>query len=100
MTEEARSRRVPRPDGRAESLSTAYYTGYDHLDGDEKARAGIQDVVDWLGQAKFDEVTDALRREDPRPSLERFRFMASIAGVQGYPVTAWYEHAFAGETQA
>lgn len=94
------SRRAPRPDGAIDSLSSAYYTGYDHLEGDEKARAGVQDVVDWLGQERFDGITDALRREAPRPSLERFRLLAGLAGVQGYPVEAWYGHAFKGKKPA
>ena len=99
MTEQPRSKRVPRPDGRVRPLSATYYTGYDHLDGDEKARAGVQDVVDWLGQEKFDEITAALRQEDPQPSLEKFRIIAGFGGVSGYPVQAWYEHAVEGKTQ-
>jgi hypothetical protein len=53
-----------------------------------KAFDAVEDVKNWLGTAKWDEVSPMMAKvTDPR----QFYLYAGLAGIQGYPVAAWYE---------
>ena len=60
-------------------------------DGPEKEAMAMKDVMFWLGD-QFDRIHAACVTEYKTKSfgLETFRFNAAFAGIQGYPVTAWY----------
>ena len=48
----------------------------------------VQDIKDWLGQHKWDEISPQMAEvKDPRA----FTFLAGLAGIQGFPVGAWYD---------
>lgn len=53
-------------------------------------RAAMKDIADWMGADRFARV-DALYREMAEPvGIDVFRLQMSFAGIQGYPVEAWY----------
>jgi len=62
---------------------------YGKLDGKAKEDKAIADIVNWFGAERYATLTAAFKKE-PKPTLDRFHLMCSIAGVQGYPVTVWY----------
>ena len=65
---------------------------YEALGGDEKRFKEIEDIKQYLGAELFAEITarlkDAVRQG---ATLDDLRFPLAFAGVQGYPVKAWYE---------
>ena len=74
---------------------THYDVDYSKLEGKAKRDKAMADVVDYLGQAKFDEVHPqfvALRKSRGEAfTAEQLGFYLMLAGVQGYPVRAWHE---------
>lgn len=73
---------------------THYTINYEGLSEIEKHNKAIQDIKDYLGEAKFDEVT-AIVKNSPKPyNLEQFLLAVSFAGIQGYPAKAWYNHCY------
>jgi hypothetical protein len=66
---------------------------YSALEGDAKREAAMKDIKFWLGEDTFKRMQASVVAEykDKPFSLETFRFSASFAGVQGYPVQAWFE---------
>ena len=72
---------------------THYNTSYSNLEGEAKITYAIADIIEWLGSGKkFAELTKAFQAE--KPSQRAFTFYCSLAGVQGYPVIAWWRHCF------
>lgn len=61
------------------------------LDEAIRKKAALQDVIDWLGKPRFEQLVEAFRAEPPRV-LAQFHFLASMTGIQGYPVRVWFEH--------
>jgi len=60
----------------------------DYSKSPAKAFDAVQDVIEWLGQKKWEEVSlEMAKVADP----EQFAFYAGIAGVSGFPVEAWYD---------
>ena len=52
----------------------------------------IADLIDWLGQAKYDELTPQFKAmKNDGMNLGQFRMWVSLAGVTGYPVEVWYD---------
>lgn len=66
-----------------------YEIQYDPKDPcrDEKA---IDDVKNYLGEAKFIELTGLLQKD--KLSLKEFRLIVSFTGVQGFPAEAWWKY--------
>ena len=58
----------------------------------ERRVAALDDTIEYLGLAKFVEVTDLLRIEGPEQTLRQWEMWCSFLGVSGYPVRAWYQH--------
>ena len=77
---------------------THYITRYAGLSEEEKQEKALNDIKDYLGEPKFNEITSAFRNTYPVgvkvPTLGQFRFKLSFVGVQGYPVEVWYSHIF------
>ena len=75
---------------------THYDVDYSKIE-DPKAKRdkAIADIIDYLGQEKFDEVHPqfvALRQLNGEEfTVKQLGFYLLMAGVQGYPVTAWHE---------
>lgn len=67
-----------------------YNTSYEGLEDQAKIDKGLEDIKDWLGEDRFDELSKEFEKAEKIP-FEQFEFLAGMAGVQGYPVTAWYE---------
>jgi hypothetical protein len=72
----------------------AHYTrSYEGLTGQAKHDAAITDIIDYLGEERFDLITDLCREDKPtHPGLGWFMIAVSLSGVEGYPVKAWYAH--------
>lgn len=59
-------------------------------------RAALKDIAEWMGADRFARV-DQLYREMAEPvSIDVFRLQMSFAGIQGYPVEAWYRSLWPG----
>jgi len=70
-----------------------YNISYSSLREEEKPKQAIRDIIDWLGsKRKFTELTKAFRAE--KPNQRAFTFYCGLAGVQYYPVIAWWKHCF------
>lgn len=67
-----------------------YTTDYRAFDT-QSARdaAAIRDLVDYLGQDRFNTLTECLSAY-PDLTEDRLALMVSFAGVQGFPVLAWF----------
>lgn len=65
---------------------------YAHIKDDATREAtALQDVIDWVGEEKFNQLVTSFRAEPPRV-LAQFHFLAAFTGVQGYPVRVWFKH--------
>lgn len=72
---------------------THYTMSYAGLTDEVKSARAIQDIKDYLGEDKFESTTEIMRRE--MIPYEQFTMaMAFMAGIEGYPVKAWYEHVY------
>lgn len=49
----------------------------------------VQDIIDYLGKAKYAEVSPMMAEVT---NCGQFAMFCSLAGIQGFPVRAWYEH--------
>jgi hypothetical protein len=78
-----------------EDTMSHYEISYEELEEPAKHNKALQDIKDWLGEEKFHEVTGLLRADVAlRDDYRRFSFLASFAGVRGYPAVAWHNHVF------
>lgn len=65
---------------------------YDLDSPDAEAKA-IDDIIDFLGQERFDTISTALEIAiKDGATVDQLRIPLSFAGVQGFPVVAWYNH--------
>ena len=69
---------------------------YSGLSEDEKQIKAISDIRDWLGVEKFNKLEREFKLYGP-VTEEQFGFLCSIAGISGYPVTAWYRSIYAAD---
>lgn len=53
----------------------------------------IEDIKDWLGMPKYNEIRPMMTRVT---NVKQFSFYCGLAGIQGFPVMAWYD-SFHGE---
>lgn len=59
-----------------------------------KHNCAIQDIKEYLGEERFKNITQ-IAKDQPEPfTLEQFTLAVSFAGVQGYPVKAWYNYCY------
>lgn len=72
---------------------THYDVNYSDLTPQAKHDKAIADIKDYLGDDKYRNLTAEFRAAGPMP-LGRFEMYLSIAGVQGYPVRAWYNEVY------
>lgn len=54
----------------------------------------VQDIMEYLGREKYDELIENGMGEFKNPN--QFSFFCMLAGIDGFPVEAWYDH-FHGE---
>lgn len=69
---------------------------YSHLDHDPIAKhnKAIQDIKDYLGEDRFNKLTQCVQNEPEQYTFDQFRLAVSFAGIQGYPVRAWYNYVY------
>jgi hypothetical protein len=48
----------------------------------------VEDIKLWLGQAKWDQVHPRMSKIT---DVRIFAFYAELAGIQGFPIEAWWE---------
>lgn len=72
---------------------THYTRDYSTLTGSAKSSAAIADIIDFLGDNKFDELTAEFRRYR-HLELDQFACFVGIAGISGYPVEAWHDYIY------
>lgn len=74
-----------------------YTIDYEGLGPTEKYNKAIQDIKDYMGEDKFNTMTQRFRGEYPggeNMPLDRFELIVSFAGVQGYPAKAWHQYIY------
>jgi hypothetical protein len=67
-------------------------TEYDTTNPAEAEAQALRDIQNWFGDS-WPKVNAAMKtavRED-NLTFEQFKFLASLAGAQGYPVKVWYD---------
>lgn len=57
----------------------------------EKHDKALQDIKDYLGEKKFDEITNIVKQA-PIPRKSFIMQLGVLAGIQGYPAEAWAAH--------
>jgi len=64
----------------------------DIQDEAEKSKKAMNDIVDYLGKEKYNELNRDLVLLYKSEPFDHKRLSAwlSFAGIQGYPVTAWF----------
>lgn len=72
-----------------------YDISYQNKATTETRAKALSDIIDWLGEAKYQELNAVWRAEaaalgSPVP-YQRFAFLCAFAGLQGYPVTVWHD---------
>lgn len=48
----------------------------------------VEDIKDWVGKDRWDAISAEMAKVT---RCHQFALYASLAGIQGYPVIAWYE---------
>lgn len=71
----------------------SYEVNYEGLDPIQKHNKAIEDIRDYLGPDNFQKFTREFKRVKDL-SVDQFTFYASLVGVEGYPVKAWYNYCF------
>lgn len=61
----------------------------DYTNSPTKAFDAVQDIIDYLGKTKYDKIAPWMARVS---HCGNFAMFCALAGIQGYPVIAWYEH--------
>lgn len=62
-------------------------TTIDYTHNPAKHHAAVEDIKNWLG-AKYDDIAQDMKRVT---NPQRFRFYCMLAGIEGFPVLAWYD---------
>lgn len=76
-----------------------YKVDYAELSPAEKQEKAIADTKDFLGEERFEMLTKNFK-DYGSIEFEKFAFLCSITGVQGFPVEAWYKHIYGDMTSA
>lgn len=74
---------------------THYDISYKDLPEAQAHTKAIQDIKEYLGDDRFDKITKEFQKKIL--SFDNFAMYASITGVQGFPVQAWYKHCWPKE---
>ena len=72
-----------------------YIVNYESMTPVEKHNAAIADCKDYLGESRFNEICARIRKNPM--TLDELHIALSFVGIQGYPVTAIYNHCFPAE---
>lgn len=76
---------------------THYDVHYSGNNTPEDKTKAIKDIKSYLGAKKFEEITEAYRKDEPQ-TFKSFCFqLAVFVGVQGYPARVWFEHIYQRE---
>jgi hypothetical protein len=70
-----------------------YNVSYKNLPEDEKRVKAVLDIKEYLGTERFNKV-EADFRQLGYIEPDKFEFLCMIAGIEGYPVGAWYASLF------
>lgn len=65
----------------------------DYTDHPNKAKAAVSDILDFLGTERFEKLVPEMAKIT---HCGNFAMYCALAGIEGYPVIAWYE-SFHGE---
>lgn len=74
-----------------------YNVDYSGLDPQAKHDKAIADIREYMGNAKYEQIKAEFTRGKVIP-FEQFQFYLSIAGIQGYPVKAFYQECWPNVT--
>lgn len=69
-----------------------YTVDYGLLEGVAKQQKAIQDIKDYLGTRKYNEISREVRPHAEAGRMGRLQFTAQVemfAGISGYPAEAW-----------
>lgn len=72
------------------NLLTSYTVDYSKMSGKAKQIKAMQDIVDYLGEERFNELHTGLI-EWALADGSVTTMALSFAGISGYPATAWIE---------
>lgn len=64
----------------------------DYSNSPAKCFDAVEDIKEYLGK-KYDVIARDMAK---LPNVQSFNFYCSFAGIEGFPVRAWYDH-FHGE---
>ena len=69
-----------------------YTTDYSHLDDEAKEQEAIKDIKRWFSNDERFNLINAELKESIKQgaTVDDWRLPLAFAGVQGYPVDAWY----------
>jgi hypothetical protein len=74
---------------------THYEIDYGTMQEPEKHNKALQDIKDYLGEDRFEHLTELLRLDKAlATNYCRFSWLASFSGIQGYPTMAWHNHCY------
>jgi hypothetical protein len=65
-------------------------TTKDYTNSPAKNFDAVNDIMDYLGKKKYNEVVKSGIGQITDPN--HFSFLCMIAGIEGFPVIAWYDH--------
>ena len=68
--------------------TTVMHNTIDYAKSPAPAFDAVEDVRNWFG-AKYDTIAQELSKVT---NCAQFALYCSLAGIQGFPVKAWYEH--------
>lgn len=72
-----------------------YNVDYNGLTPQAKHNKAIEDIKEYMGDIRYNLMSGTFIETYPcGMSLEQFELIASFAGVQGYPVRAWYNEIY------
>ena len=74
-----------------------YNTSYKDLPLAEKDAKALQDLRDYLGEERFADLTSRIKSVETPVSYKEFVMLMSLAGVEGYPVKAYYKFLYPNE---
>ncbi len=64
------------------------HTIIDYSQSPSKSFDAVEDIKEWLGKDRWAVVSPEMAEVKDQ---ERFELYASLAGISGYPVKAWFE---------
>lgn len=76
---------------------THYNISYADLSPEAKRTKAIADIIDWLGQDRYDTISKLfldMQQAEGKPSWKKFSMALFMSGIAGYPLVAWYETLF------